>query len=123
MPTLLTIPFVQTHLTKDTPYLQYEYRVQEDNVRWKQLSVLCLKRENGIPSSVLLAVQDVTELKEAELQSRIAMEEAYRSAKTANEAKTTFLSNMSHDMRTPMNAIIGFSTLLDRDASQPDKVR
>ena len=123
VPTLLTIPFVQTHLTKDTPYLQYEYRVQEDNVRWKQLSVLCLKRENGIPSSVLLAVQDVTELKEAELQSRIAMEEAYRSAKTANEAKTTFLSNMSHDMRTPMNAIIGFSTLLDRDASQPDKVR
>lgn len=119
----LTIHSIQTHLTKDIPYLQYEYRVQEDSVRWKQLSVLCLKRENGIPSSVLLAVQDVTELKEAELQSRIAMEEAYRSAKAANEAKTMFLSNMSHDMRTPMNAIIGFSTLLDRDASQPDKVR
>lgn len=118
-----TISSIQTHLTKDIPYLQYEYRVQEDNIRWKQISVLCLKRENGVPVSVLMAIQDVTELKEAELQNRMAMEEAYRAAKAANEAKTIFLSNMSHDMRTPMNAIIGFSTLLDRDASQPDKVR
>lgn len=114
---------IRTHLTKDIPYLQYEYRVQENTLRWRQISILCLKRENGIPAAVLMAVQDVTELKEAELQNRIAMEEAYRSAKAANEAKTMFLSNMSHDMRTPMNAIIGFSTLLDRDASEPDKVR
>ena len=119
----LTINAIQQNLTEDTTYLQYEYRVQEDIIRWTQISVLCLKRENGIPVSVLLAVQDVTELKEAELKNRMAMEEAYRSAKAANEAKTIFLSNMSHDMRTPMNAIIGFSTLLDRDASQPDKVR
>ena len=118
-----TIGSIQRHLTKDIPYLQYEYRVQEDNIRWKQISVLCLKRENGIPASVLMAIQDVTELKEAELQNRLAMEEAYQSAKAANEAKTMFLSNMSHDMRTPMNAILGFSALLDRDASQPDKVR
>ena len=118
-----TIGSIQRHLTKDIPYLQYEYRVQKDNIRWKQISVLCLKRENGIPASVLMAIQDVTELKEAELQNRLAMEEAYQSAKAANEAKTMFLSNMSHDMRTPMNAILGFSALLDRDASQPDKVR
>ena len=119
----MTIASIQQNLTEDTPYLQYEYRVQADKVRWMQISVLCLKRERGIPVSILVAVQDVTELKEAELKNRQAMEEAYRSAKAANEAKTMFLSNMSHDMRTPMNAIIGFSALLDRDASQPDKVR
>ena len=119
----LTIRSIQQNLTEDTPYLQYEYQVQEENVRWAQISVLCLKRENGVPVSVLMAVQDVTELKEAELKNRLAMEEAYRSAKAANAAKTMFLSNMSHDMRTPMNAIIGFSALLDRDASKPDKVR
>ena len=117
------ISSIQQNLTEDTPFLQYEYRVQEENIRWKQISVLCLKRENGVPVSVLMAVQDVTELKEAEMKNRMAMEEAYRAAKAANEAKTMFLSNMSHDMRTPMNAIIGFSALLDRDASQPDKVR
>ena len=117
------ISSIQQNLTEDTPFLQYEYRVQEDIIRWMQIAVLCLKREKGVPVSVLMAVQDVTELKEAELKNRMAMEEAYRAAKAANEAKTMFLSNMSHDMRTPMNAIIGFSTLLDRDASQPDKVR
>ncbi|MGN0425412.1 MAG: ATP-binding protein [Acetatifactor sp.] len=119
----LTIGAIQQNLTENIPFLQYEYRIQEGSIRWTQISVLCLGRENGIPVSVLMAVQDVTELKEAELKNRLAMEEAYRTAKAANEAKTMFLSNMSHDMRTPMNAIIGFSTLLDRDATQPDKVR
>ena len=118
-----TIGSIQKNLTEDTPFLQYEYRVREDNIRWKQISVLCLKREKGVPVSVLMATQDVTELKEAEMKNRLAIEEAYRAAKAANEAKSEFLSNMSHDMRTPMNAIIGFATLLDRDADQPDKVR
>lgn len=44
-------------------------------------------------------------------------------AKSANESKSNFLSNMSHDIRTPMNAIIGFATLLAKDADNPDKVR
>ena len=49
--------------------------------------------------------------------------EALDTAKAANEAKSNFLANMSHDIRTPMNAIVGFSTLLTKDAERPDKVR
>ncbi len=51
------------------------------------------------------------------------LEEALTAAKTANEAKSNFLSNMSHDIRTPMNAIVGFSVLLEKDADHADKVR
>ncbi len=49
--------------------------------------------------------------------------EALQAAQAASNSKTTFLSNMSHDIRTPMNAVLGFATLLERDAENPDKVR
>ena len=49
--------------------------------------------------------------------------EALRAAQIASESKTTFLSNMSHDIRTPMNAVLGFTTLLAKDAENPAKVR
>ena len=44
-------------------------------------------------------------------------------AKAASEAKTSFLGNMSHDIRTPMNAIIGFLTLMREEADNPEMVR
>ena len=58
-----------------------------------------------------------------ERQMYEALGEALHTAKAANEAKSNFLSNMSHDIRTPMNAIVGFSVLLGRDAEHPEKVR
>ena len=52
-----------------------------------------------------------------------ALSEAVRAAETANRAKSTFLSNMSHDIRTPMNAIIGFTTLAVSNIDDKKKVR
>ncbi|MCI8689014.1 MAG: response regulator [Oscillibacter sp.] len=49
--------------------------------------------------------------------------EALQAAQIASESKTTFLSNMSHDIRTPMNAVLGFATLLVKEAENPLKVR
>lgn len=49
--------------------------------------------------------------------------EALHAAQLANTSKTMFLSNMSHDIRTPMNAVLGFTTLLAKDAENPEKVR
>ncbi len=58
-----------------------------------------------------------------ERRNEQALREALEVAKSANESKSIFLSNMSHDIRTPMNAIVGFSTLLQRDADDAEKVR
>ena len=51
------------------------------------------------------------------------LKDALQIAQDANAAKTTFLSNMSHDIRTPMNAVIGFATLLNREPGDAIKVR
>ena len=56
-------------------------------------------------------------------RSKETAEQAFQIAEEANRAKSSFLSNMSHDIRTPMNAIVGFAALLARDAENPDKVR
>ena len=49
--------------------------------------------------------------------------EALQAAQIASQSKTTFLSNMSHDIRTPMNAVLGFASLLANEAENPGKVR
>lgn len=57
-----------------------------------------------------------------EREHQAALEEALENARIANAAKTAFLDNMSHDMRTPMNAIVGSAALLERDAADPRRV-
>lgn len=64
--------------------------------------------------------------KERETERRLhsqQLAEALQAAQIASESKTVFLSNMSHDIRTPMNAVLGFTTLLTKDAENPVKVR
>lgn len=60
--------------------------------------------------------------KEREIHN-MQLAEALHAAQIASNSKTTFLSNMSHDIRTPMNAILGFTALLTKDADNPVKVR
>ena len=56
-------------------------------------------------------------------QMNAQLKDALQASQVANQFKTVFLSNMSHDIRTPMNAILGFTTLLEKDAESPAKVR
>ena len=72
---------------------------------------------------ISFSITDISEVVAREEESANVLREALAAAEAANAAKTDFLSRMSHDIRTPMNAIIGFSTLLLRDADDPDKVR
>lgn len=70
--------------------------------------------------------QQIKIRKEREEEREISnqrLAEALQAAQIASNSKTMFLSNMSHDIRTPMNAVLGFTTLLAKDAENPDKVR
>ena len=78
--------------------------------------------ENGHVVSVLLANRDFTEEKKRELEQEEALHQEKIKAEKANEAKSIFLFNMSHDIRTPMNAIVGYSQLMKKELTNPKLV-
>lgn len=88
-----------------------------DEHKYFQISTYCTLVQEA--RKIILYISDRT--KEREVQDTLA--EALRIAQVANKAKSAFLSNVSHDIRTPMNAITGFVTLLREEADNPDHVR
>ncbi|MCM1252594.1 MAG: response regulator [Clostridium sp.] len=72
---------------------------------------------------VLVVTKDITDIVKEQRAQTQALQDALMQAQHANRAKTTFLSNMSHDIRTPMNAIIGFATIAVSHIHNTEQVR
>lgn len=72
--------------------------------------------------TILMTVQDITELLSEEEEKSRRMREALAAARESSRVKSEFISRMSHDIRTPMSSIIGFSSLLERDKNDPDRI-
>jgi signal transduction histidine kinase/CheY-like chemotaxis protein len=78
-------------------------------------SMLKWVKVSNDPTKVILGQANMEEeFRESERQRKV-LEDALDQARHANEAKSTFLSNMSHDIRTPMNAIIGLTTIIEKN--------
>lgn len=77
---------------------------------------------DGIPSYYSVGL-DVTRERMEQARQRQVLEDACKTAQIANEAKTNFLSSMSHDIRTPMNAIIGMSVIAQANLDSPEKTQ
>ncbi len=71
----------------------------------------------------MVVSRDITEQVAKQREQTQALQDALMQAQHANQAKTTFLSNMSHDIRTPMNAIIGFATIAASHMERTEQVR
>jgi len=76
-----------------------------------------------LASAVIIIIVDfmVQKEREKEKEHQYQMKKALEQANAANEAKSAFLANMSHDIRTPMNAIIGFTALLEKNIDNVEK--
>ncbi len=72
---------------------------------------------------VMVVIKEITESVRKQREQTQALQDALMQAQHANRAKTTFLSNMSHDIRTPMNAIIGFATIAASHIDNKEQVR
>ena len=95
---------------------EYEHRETKER-RW--FHNIAMGSEVEGRTKYILVLSDRT----ADKQVNQALSDAVAAAETANRAKSTFLSNMSHDIRTPMNAIIGFTTLALSNIDDKDRVK
>ena len=91
-----------------------------DAVQYRQLSVTGVRA--GEENFIVVGLRNIDQQIREELEQKTLLEEALGYANRANEAKSTFLSNMSHDIRTPMNAIVGFTELATRHIGDPERV-
>jgi len=116
----MSIENLRGSLGGDRPFLAIEYRklpvpgedVPPDQCGWTRATAVLVRSDSrGRPCTVLYAAQDVTESKQKEARERQALLDAYQAANHANSAKSDFLSRMSHDIRTPMNGIMGMTSI------------
>ena len=112
---------IRKNLTAESDVYKFEYCSLDENT-YKIASFIPLEWEGTRLVKVLLASMDVSQEKKAEIESHRALKEAYRAAENASRAKTEFLSNMSHDIRTPMNAIVGLTAIAGANIENQDKV-
>ena len=93
-------------------------RVYPDGIRWVRSRFSIAETADGVVTKVIFANMGIDEQKRKELEeeaeNKKSLFAAYESATMANEAKSNFLARMSHDIRTPLNAIIGTAQLAER---------
>ncbi|QCU00867.1 response regulator [Blautia sp. SC05B48] len=104
--------------TSEQKEWDFEYVHQKTGER-RWFHIVAMGSEVNRKKKYILVMSDRT----SDRNMNQALSEAVRAAETANRAKSNFLSNMSHDIRTPMNAIIGFTTLAVSNIDDKKRVR
>lgn len=114
----------------------YSIKGKDNVIHWRRVSLSILEKVDGKPISLIITFNelDTSSAEKEELNKKISEQanrleiqqihllEALEDAKKANEVKSTFLFNMSHDIRTPMNAIIGLLDLTLKDTKNTHRV-
>lgn len=100
---------------------EVEYYSPISNIYTRVTSLFSRSERNGHVMAVIVGI-DTTKSRQEETRAKQALLEAYEAARRANSAKSDFLSRMSHDIRTPMNAIIGMTAIAGTHIDDKEKV-
>ncbi|MDE7394559.1 MAG: response regulator, partial [Clostridiales bacterium] len=120
----LSLENIREKLSADDTY-QGSYRIVDDgkvhHVQYTFLKIADNTHARG--DFILMGFRNIDEMIRKEQEQKNVLSEALAQAQYANKAKTTFLNSMSHDIRTPMNAIIGFTSLATAHIDNKEKIR
>ncbi len=120
---ILSRPHLRKHLKDPKDVYRFEYSAKDESHFYMATLTPITWTGEGLLKDVLCMIEDVTKERTQEILSRQALKEAYEAAEKASRAKTDFLSNISHDIHTPMNAIMGMTALAESHIDNPRQVR
>lgn len=116
----LTLNELLEKLDENSRGFDYVYSCKtEQGERYKKLSILWGDENH---QNICLVRADITDIIESERESKRALENALKNAEKANDAKRDFMATMSHDIRTPLNAIIGMNEIAQAHISERERV-
>ena len=116
---VLTAQWLEAELDKkETCYANYRIIGENGQMEYMEMKAV----QAGSSRGIVLGLRSVDEETRKEMEKKALLEDALTEANRASKAKTVFLSNMSHDIRTPMNAIVGFTSLAISHIDQRDLV-
>lgn len=115
-------------LTEQKEHIEVEFR-HKTPALWLRMEIHLASGREKDSKTAILAFRNISAEKQKELEhyeeekrAKAALEEAYASLNQANQAKSEFLSRMSHDIRTPMNAIIGMTAIAENSVGDDEKM-
>lgn len=117
---------VKDYTGEKTYDVEYRLLTRHAGVRWFHAAGRLSRREDGSPITfvgLFVDIDDEKKMEERLRKQKVDLEDALAAAQHANRAKTVFLNNMSHDIRTPMNAIIGFTSLAATHLDNKEQVQ
>ena len=120
----LSLENIKEKLSTEDSY-QGSYRIVDNgDIHHFQYTYLKIADNSyGYGGFILAGFRNIDEMMRKEQEQKNVLSEALAQAQYANKAKTTFLNNMSHDIRTPMNAIIGFTSLAVTHIDNKEQIR
>lgn len=128
---VMSIQNLKKNLSRKNPYVTMAYRRLPENPAadpneygWiRSTAVMSQTGADGKACSIVYAAQDVTESKRKEMREQQALQAACEAADQANASKRNFISCMSHNVRTPMNGIIGMIKIASDHLEEPGRVK
>ncbi len=94
----------------------------DDSYEWCSIAVTTADTEGGQVSTITMAIRSIDDMIRREEEQREMLAQAVERAEAANHAKSDFLSRMSHDIRTPMNAILGMTSVATMHIDEKERV-